>query len=473
MVALSVVSGVMPARNEEAVLAKTLQSVAGQTRRLDSFVLVDDGSTDATARIAWACGAGVSSIFRVVSLPGVPHSGLNTSRIAEVINAGIAVSLSLAKPDYFFIMGADDLLDPTYVEYLLRCMEEDPSLVISSGGVEGFDLRLEVPGGVRLIRASWWNPPGYLPEYGGGWETYPVLKAWHGGYRTRQFPQVMIHPQRPLGLRADWFGRGWACHKLGYNWAEIGYRTFNISLRQGYGVRRGITFLRGYLSGPVSESWLRDVHRAIFRRKVKALTGLRRPRPMERVVLGLEKRGVDLSGLDVLEVFGGDGSLHVGDYASKVRSLEAWEINSSLVERFKANFPWASVLRIDSYQFARCLDQDFGMVVVDNSPTAIRGHHEHFDLFPHVFDLIGERGVLVLNVIPSVSRKDMEACPGLFCPEQLQARARFYATDHPENVSLPQLVEAYRRKSLEAGRSVAWNFVQRRTYVYYLVLGYA
>ncbi len=262
----------MPARNEANFLPRTLEALAKQTRKLDSFVLVDDGSTDNTARIAFELAGNVASRSSVLVLSDVPHPHLNTGRIAEVVNAGIDHSLALLqprRPDYFFMIGADDVLDREYVGYLCHRMEEDPMLVIASGAIDGLNLCLETPIGVSLIRASWWRPPRYRPEYGEGAETYLILRAWYDGYRTRLFPQVVDHPQRSVGTRADWHGRGQACRQLGYTWVEILDRTLSISFAQRYGIRKGMKFLRGYLAGPEpSEDWLGSVHRRILRRKM-------------------------------------------------------------------------------------------------------------------------------------------------------------------------------------------------------------
>jgi len=46
------VSVVVPAWNAERTLAETLKSVAAQTYRELEILIVDDGSTDATAKVA-------------------------------------------------------------------------------------------------------------------------------------------------------------------------------------------------------------------------------------------------------------------------------------------------------------------------------------------------------------------------------------------------------------------------------------
>ncbi len=46
----TLVSAIIPARNEEASIARTVESVAAQPE-IEEVIVVDDGSTDATHRI--------------------------------------------------------------------------------------------------------------------------------------------------------------------------------------------------------------------------------------------------------------------------------------------------------------------------------------------------------------------------------------------------------------------------------------
>ena len=56
---MTFVSVVIPARNDAAMLANCLAALARQTRPADEIVVVDNGSSDATAAIAAAAGARV------------------------------------------------------------------------------------------------------------------------------------------------------------------------------------------------------------------------------------------------------------------------------------------------------------------------------------------------------------------------------------------------------------------------------
>ncbi len=85
------ISVVIPAYNASAYLAEALESVRGQTAQPTEVIVVDDGSTDATAAIARAGGATVLS---------QPNMGISAAR-----NAGIRA----ATQPWVAFLDADDL----------------------------------------------------------------------------------------------------------------------------------------------------------------------------------------------------------------------------------------------------------------------------------------------------------------------------------------------------------------------------
>src|SRR5262245_28711989 len=56
-----------------------------------------------------------------------------------------------------------------------------------------------------------------------------------------------------------------------------------------------------------------------------------------------KRRGINLSSLRALEMFGGTGWLHTIDYASRVASSEVWEINPALAPELHENLPNTTV----------------------------------------------------------------------------------------------------------------------------------
>ncbi len=103
------ISVVVPVYNVAAYLAQCLKSIAVQTYRNLEILVVDDGSTDKSGRIAdeWALH---DNRFVVVHQPnGGP---------AEARNA----ALDIAKGDYVAFIDSDDLVLENYVERLLETL---------------------------------------------------------------------------------------------------------------------------------------------------------------------------------------------------------------------------------------------------------------------------------------------------------------------------------------------------------------
>ncbi len=103
---------VMCAWNAERFIAQALDSIAGQSLAPAEVIIVDDGSTDATAAIAEAHSARP----RVIRCE---HAGLGASRI---------VVLGEVTADRFTFLDADDLLPPGSLEVRNAWMDANPGV---------------------------------------------------------------------------------------------------------------------------------------------------------------------------------------------------------------------------------------------------------------------------------------------------------------------------------------------------------
>jgi GT2 family glycosyltransferase len=112
-------SVLIPAYNAEATIAETLDSLLAQTRGDWEAIVVDDGSTDATAEVASAYAAR-DPRFSVLSKA----------------NGGAASARNLAarhaSGSLWCLLDADDLYLPTYFERMGRFVDEHPSYDIFS-----------------------------------------------------------------------------------------------------------------------------------------------------------------------------------------------------------------------------------------------------------------------------------------------------------------------------------------------------
>lgn len=123
---------VVPARDEQDRLPRCLASVAAQTRQPDEVVVVDNASTDATARLATAAGA------RVVHepVPGIWHAA--------------AAGYDAATGDVIARVDADTVLPPDWLARVEHLMTTDPGCDAVTGPGRFRGLR-RVPAGVAHL----------------------------------------------------------------------------------------------------------------------------------------------------------------------------------------------------------------------------------------------------------------------------------------------------------------------------------
>ena len=93
-----------------------------------------------------------------------------------------------------------------------------------------------------------------------------------------------------------------------------------------------------------------------------------------------------------------------------------------------------------------------------------------FEFFPLLFNVTEDECIVNLNVIPKASDKWRKQYPTLFNKEHLKRRKAFYKTDHPEDVSLAEMLKTYGAIAAEHNYTIIWHYYQRRTLTYYLTL---
>jgi glycosyltransferase involved in cell wall biosynthesis len=247
---------ITPAHNEEAFIEKTFASVVTQTQLPERWVIVDDGSTDCTAKIVEK----YVPRFPWIELVQRPQR-LDRSFAAKVhaFNAGFEVIRSLAF-DVIGNLDADLSFDPDYLEFLMRKFSEDPKLGVAGtpftegGGYDSardsFEGQNHVAGGCQLFRRPCFQDVGgYIPNPAGGIDWIAVTTARMKGWRTRSFPQKRFHHHRTLGTAgkngvAASFAYGEKDYYLG---GSPLWQIFRIAYRSAKQPMEGVALFAGYL----------------------------------------------------------------------------------------------------------------------------------------------------------------------------------------------------------------------------------
>ena len=140
------VSVVIPARNDAAMLARCLEALARQTRLPDEIVVVDNGSSDATAAIAAAAGA------RVITepVPGIPRAS--------------SAGYDAARGELIARVDADTVCPPEWLARATADFELDPGIDFLTGAAEfyGSSPLVHALGRSWYIGGMYWSMTVYL-----------------------------------------------------------------------------------------------------------------------------------------------------------------------------------------------------------------------------------------------------------------------------------------------------------------------
>lgn len=196
---------VSAARNEAAFIEQTIQSVINQTVRPVRWIIVSDGSTDATDDIVMR----YAERFDWINL--LRNNGdkqRNFGSKAKAVMAGYA-QLSQIQFDCIGNLDVDITFEPTYYEGILAKMAENPRLGLA-GGIR-YDLcngafkrvyaaQNSVGGPFQLFRADCFAQiGGYMNLSCGGIDAVAETSARMYGWEVRSFETFVVHHHRCTG----------------------------------------------------------------------------------------------------------------------------------------------------------------------------------------------------------------------------------------------------------------------------------
>jgi len=199
---------ITPARNEEAFIELTIQSVVAQTVRPARYLIVSDGSTDRTDEIA-ARYARQHDWIELLRLP--ERQTRDFGGKAGCFNAGYAHVRSRPH-DLVASLDADITFDADFFVFLLDKFAANPRLGLAgapfSENGETYDYRFSsiehVSGACQVFRRECFEAiGGYVPAKGGGIDVIAVLSARLRGWQTRTFVEKHTDHHRPMGSAND------------------------------------------------------------------------------------------------------------------------------------------------------------------------------------------------------------------------------------------------------------------------------
>ena len=255
---------VSPVRNEAKYLQLTIDSMLLQTIKPAHWIIVNDGSTDETGRIAEAAAFSVPWITVINrSDRGFRKAG---SGVVDAFYEGHR--LIEGKPfNYIVKLDGDLSFAPDYFEKCFEHFDACERLGIAGGTVcinlagaieveSKVDPRFHVRGATKIYRWACWQDIGELVRMP-GWDTMDEVKANMLGWVTLTLSDLRIVHHRPTGAAyGAWRDRvknGLGCYIMGYHPLFMFLKSIRRITERPYVVGScGLLF--GFIKGYVSRA---------------------------------------------------------------------------------------------------------------------------------------------------------------------------------------------------------------------------
>jgi poly-beta-1,6-N-acetyl-D-glucosamine synthase len=197
---------VTPAYNEEKYVSRTIDSVIAQTFQPILWVIVDDGSTDQTARIVKRYAnqySWIKYIFRP-KISGQSYYASNVFAIQEGIR-----HIQNTEYDYMAVLDADITLPEDYYQKIYENFSCDPLLGIASGNCVDrigdqlkkhlYDRRSCAKAIIVFRKKCYEQIGGFKPLKYGGEDTCACFMARKQGWKAWAYSELLVIHNKPLG----------------------------------------------------------------------------------------------------------------------------------------------------------------------------------------------------------------------------------------------------------------------------------
>lgn len=228
---------VSPCRNEADYMVRTLESVIGQSLRPALWIIVDDGSTDATPAIL-ADHAARHDWIKVVTKPDRGRRAVGPG-VIEAFYFGLN-QVDWAGFDYLCKLDLDLDLPPGYFEGLVTRMEADPRLGSASGkpwftGAGGAKVPERIGDEMSVGMTKFYRTRcfqaigGFVQEV--MWDGIDCHKTRALGWTCRSFPDASLEFEhlRPMGSSQQSIFTGRKRHGFGQYYMGSDFLFFTAS----------------------------------------------------------------------------------------------------------------------------------------------------------------------------------------------------------------------------------------------------
>lgn len=215
---------VIPAHNEEAFIALTLQSLTQQTLLPSKVVVVDDNSTDKTSEIVTEFASKFPFIALVKKTSEAIH--LPGSKVIQAFHKGFETLDE--NYDVIVKLDADLILPSNYFETIIHTFESDPKIGMVGGFayiekngdwiLENLTDKDHIRGAFKAYRKECFLQIGNLKP-AMGWDTVDELLSKFYGWKVVTNQSLKVKHLKPTGANYNKTARykqGEAFYTLGY-----------------------------------------------------------------------------------------------------------------------------------------------------------------------------------------------------------------------------------------------------------------
>lgn len=215
---------VIPAHNEEAFIALTLDSLISQTVLPKKVVIVNDNSTDKTAEIVTAYAKENPFITLVNKTSSAIH--LPGSKVIQAFHKGFETLDE--EYDVIVKLDADLILPNNYFETILNIFEKDATIGMAGGFayiekngewiLENLTDKDHIRGAFKAYRKACFQQIGNLKP-AMGWDTVDELLSKFYGWKVVTDASLIVKHLKPTGANYNKTARykqGEAFYTLGY-----------------------------------------------------------------------------------------------------------------------------------------------------------------------------------------------------------------------------------------------------------------